>query len=160
LYAYRCPDKCQDDERAEVGVETQLNKGKSAFKRSAPTAATAHPSDTGNERKKKSCCVTVAQGMETMLSSLDNALSTLTDMVISTTQVTQQKTPCSEALELQTWAMEAIERDEDFMKEEVLDASQVIITDTSLANMYLTFKDKALHTSFLHRHMKAIKKHD
>lgn len=98
--------------------------------------------------------------METMSSSLDNALSTLTDMVISTTQVTQQKTPRSEALELQTRAMEAIERDEDFTKEEVLDASQVIITDTSLANMYLTFKDKALRTSFLRRHMKAIKKHD
>ena len=85
-------------------------------------------------------------------------------MVISTTQVTQHNPPHSEALELQTQAMDskAIERDEDFTKEEVLDASQVIIMDTfkSLANIYLTFKDKELHTSLLRHHMKTIKKHD
>ena len=57
---------------------------------------------------------------------------------------------------------EAIERDKDFTKEEVLDASQVIIMDTfkSLANIYLTFKNKELRTSFLRHHMKTIKKHD
>jgi hypothetical protein len=90
-----------------------------------------------------------------MTNTLDNVLGSLTNIATGKTQ----HAPRSEAaLALESRAMEAIEKDENFMQEELLDASQIITSDSSLANMYLTFKNKALRTSFLLRHMKNIKK--
>jgi GTP cyclohydrolase III len=137
----------QDDEAEDTG--TQTKKGKSVQKRSEP------PTNMGNQRRKARR-ISAGQGITTMASSMDTAFDSLKDMFVGATQ----SAPRSESLEIQTQAMEAIERDEGLSKEDFLDAVTAMTSNISAANAYLHIKDKALRTSYLLRQMEKFKKYD
>jgi hypothetical protein len=92
-----------------------------------------------------------------MASSMEAAIDSLKDMMMVTAV---QRVPRSEALEIETRAIEAIEMDEGFSAEDFADAAMVIANNPSLANVYLHIKNKAARTSYLLHYMEKLRRDD
>ena len=94
--------------------------------------------------------------MVEIASSLETAIDSLKDMVSGPIQ----GAPRSEALEIGARAIRAIEMDEGFSVDDLVDAALVIQGNHLIAKVYLSTKNKKERTSFLLHHMEKLKRGD
>jgi hypothetical protein len=96
---------------------------------------------TGNERHKV-YHISAKQGIESIADRLGSAIESLNDRLTSPEPT--QHASCSEALELVTMAINAIEKNEGFSPWDLLAAIRVV-NDPSIANTYLSIKNEDMH---------------
>jgi hypothetical protein len=136
-------NKYQDDEGAPV---TQKGKETPNHKCSASVMS------TGNERCKVHR-ISAKQGMESITDGLGSAIKSLNDRLTSPEPT--QRAPCSEALELATMAINAIEKNEGFSPWDLLAAIRVV-NDPPIANTYLSIKNEDVHQDYLLSEMEKV----
>ena len=95
--------------------------------------------------------VMVAKSMETAINSLKDFVP-MADF--------SQPDPLSEDMYFAGQAIKAIEKDEGFSDEDLVDAALVITNQPSIAKVYLLLKGKEARTSFLLGHMEKLRNKD
>lgn len=136
-------NKCQDDEATEMQPEKGKAQAVRVNKRSAA------PTNTGNERRKIRR-ISAGQGMTTMATKMESRIDRLSDII----EGTAQRNSGSNDLDLETQAIEAIEKNECFDTDDLSYAVCVIAGHRARANAYLRMKDKEARTAYLLRMIK------
>ena len=127
-------------------VQTDKGKGASVRKRSAGSTT------TGNERRKTRR-ISAGEGMSIMAGSMETSIDSLKDTITDVVQ----RTPHSEARDLEAQAIKAIEKGEDFDFNDLAYAARVMTGQPSRANMYLSMESKGARTSYLLGMMEELK---
>ena len=87
-----------------------------------------------------------------MANKMENAIELLADVVTGTNQCT----PRTEALDIESWAMMAIAKEEGFSDDDLAIAGMVMENNPSRANMYLSLPTQEVHTKYIRRQMNKI----
>jgi hypothetical protein len=106
-----------------------------------------------NERHK-SRRISAGQGMTTMSNEMGSAIDSLKEVITGATQCTAH----SEAREIESRVVDAIEKDEGLSDDDFAIATLAVASNPTLANIYLCTKSRSARRHFLLLNMEKYKK--